>query len=186
MKNFLEVILKNYSIKRAIVAELEQWVQFLVGLLPGFLGYSLRYLFYGLFFKELKSCPIIYPQTRFVFMDKMTMGKNVLINSNCYIYGKGEIVFGDNVLISPGVAIVAGDHDMNAGVPMMLAESKEQKITIEDDVWVGANAVITGGITLATGTIVGAGAVVTKSTEPHGIYAGIPAKLIKKREKQAC
>lgn len=52
---------------------------------------------------------------------------------------------------------------------------------LENDVWIGDGVVIVSGVRLATGTVVGANAVVTKNTEPYGIYAGQPAQLVKKR-----
>lgn len=54
-------------------------------------------------------------------------------------------------------------------------------IVIEDDVWVGENALILSGVTIRQGAIVAAGAVVTKDVEPYSIVAGIPAKIIKYR-----
>jgi acetyltransferase-like isoleucine patch superfamily enzyme len=55
-------------------------------------------------------------------------------------------------------------------------------VVIEDDVWIGAGAKILDGVTLRKGSVIGAGAVVTKSTESYGVYAGVPAKLIKFRK----
>ena len=54
-------------------------------------------------------------------------------------------------------------------------------IQVKDNVWIGANVTILDGVVIETGCILAAGAVVTKSTEPNGIYAGIPAKKIKDR-----
>lgn len=54
-------------------------------------------------------------------------------------------------------------------------------IIIEDDVWIGRSSIILSGVTLARGTIVAAGSVVVKSTEPYSIVGGNPATLIKKR-----
>lgn len=51
-------------------------------------------------------------------------------------------------------------------------------ITVQDDVWIGTNAIILGGITIGRGTIIAAGSVVTKSTKPYSIIGGIPAKII--------
>jgi acetyltransferase-like isoleucine patch superfamily enzyme len=52
-------------------------------------------------------------------------------------------------------------------------------IIIEDDVWLGASAVVTDGVRIGTGAVVAAGAVVTKDVPPHTVVAGIPAKVIK-------
>lgn len=67
--------------------------------------------------------------------------------------------------------------------PISAQNSKpETKITtLEADVWIGANCVVKTGIRLKTGSVIGAGSVLTKDTEPYGIYVGNPAKLIKHR-----
>lgn len=52
---------------------------------------------------------------------------------------------------------------------------------IGNDVWIGDNVLICGGCSIGDGVIIGAGSVVTKDLEPYGIYAGVPAKLIKER-----
>ena len=57
-----------------------------------------------------------------------------------------------------------------------------KKIIIEDDVWIGANSIILKGVILKQGTVIAAGSVVTKSTEPFSLYGGNPAKFIKKLE----
>lgn len=54
-------------------------------------------------------------------------------------------------------------------------------IVIDDDVWIGINVTILSGVHISRGTIIAAGSVVTKDTEPYGIYGGVPARLIKKR-----
>ncbi|HOO26508.1 MAG TPA: DapH/DapD/GlmU-related protein [Clostridiales bacterium] len=66
--------------------------------------------------------------------------------------------------------------------PIVDQPTDQRKITIEDNVWIGANAVITPGITIGTGSIIGAGAVVTKDVEPYSVMGGVPAKLIRKRK----
>ena len=58
-------------------------------------------------------------------------------------------------------------------------------MTIGSDVWLGANAVVLPGVTIADGTVVSAGAVVTKDTEPYSIVGGIPATKIGMRPREA-
>lgn len=176
---FFAVILKNYSIGQALRAELEEDVGFLVRSLPGMLGFALRYLAYKLLFGKIASMPFIYPGVRFVFMKNIRLGRGVLINSFAYIYGRGGVEIGDKTLISPGCSIVAGDHDFKALLPIMDSPSKsDQKIIIGRDAWIGANCVVTGGVTIGDGAVIGAGAVVTRDVEPYSINVGVPARKI--------
>ena len=57
----------------------------------------------------------------------------------------------------------------------------DQPVVIEDDVWVGANVTILKGVTIGHGSVVAAGAVVTKSCPPYSIIGGVPAKILRKR-----
>ncbi|MNG32136.1 Virginiamycin A acetyltransferase [compost metagenome] len=56
-----------------------------------------------------------------------------------------------------------------------------QGITIEDDCWIGSNVTILDGVTIGTGSVVAAGAVVTKDVPPYSVVGGVPAKIIKER-----
>lgn len=60
-------------------------------------------------------------------------------------------------------------------------KDKLRSISIEDDVWIGARAIILPGVTIAKGSIVGAGSVVTKSFPPYSVIAGNPARIVKSR-----
>ena len=105
------------------------------------------------------------------------------VNPYCVIYGKGRLRIGDNVSIATGVAIIPQSHVVTRGLGHSWGTGTIlQPITIEDNVWIGANATILGGITIGKGAIIGAGAVVTKDV-PKGAYVGgVPAKVIKYRE----
>ena len=178
MSSFFGITFKNYSLGQAVRAEIEEDIGFLVRGLPGIVGFALRYMAYKLLFARIASMPIIYPGVRFVFMKNIRLGKSVSVNSGSYLYGRGGIDIGDNVLISPNCVIVAGDHDLHAAGLIMEHPTKSQKIIIESDSWIGGNAVILGGTTVAQGSVIGAGAVVTKDTEPYSINVGAPAKKI--------
>lgn len=111
----------------------------------------------------------------------IAIGKHCHINENVFIQGAA---IGNFVMIAPNVAILNGTHKFDrVDVPMIMqGEEKELNPIIEDDVWIGRNAVIMPKICIGQGSIIGAGAVVTKDIEPYSIVGGVPAKLIKKRK----
>lgn len=110
------------------------------------------------------------------------IGDDCDVNTNVQIGGgSGRIIMGNHVMIAANVVIRAANHGMNVGIPMKHQPSVPGEIIIEDDVWIGSNAVVTANVILAKGTVVAAGAVVTHSTEPYSIVAGVPARKIGER-----
>ena len=121
--------------------------------------------------------------------EKTKIGGNTLIGTNCII--EGNVSIGDNVSIQSGVYIPLFSrvgNDVFLGPNCVLTNDKymtRKKFkligpTIEDKVSLGANSVILPGLTLKLGTIVGAGAVVTKDTDEFDVVVGNPAKRISK------
>jgi maltose O-acetyltransferase len=109
------------------------------------------------------------------------IGENSRINRDCSLDVRGGVKIGDNVSISPEVAIVTAAH--SAVDPAFRVEVKP--VMIEDNVWIGMRAMILGGVTLGRGSVVAAGAVVTKDVPPLTIVAGIPAKPVGMRPDEA-
>lgn len=100
----------------------------------------------------------------------------------CYIQGKGGIEIGDYTQIASNVVIVSANHDVYDSRNHISA-----KVIIGKYCWLGAGCKIMPGVTLGDFTIVGAGAVVTKSfPEGYCILGGVPAKKIKDLEKEKC
>ena len=100
--------------------------------------------------------------------------------------GISNIKIGNKVLFGPNVTIMGGDHRTDViGSYMYDIKEKlpknDQDIIIEDDVWVGANAVILKGVTIGRGSIIGAGSIVVKSVPPYSIYVGSPPMKIRSR-----
>lgn len=97
----------------------------------------------------------------------------------------GYIKIGSHVMFAPGVNLHGGDHVMNQIGMYMDQVQKEfgqdPDLVVEDDVWIGANAIILGGVTIGRGAVIGAGTIVTKSIPPYSIYVGNPGRVIKKR-----
>jgi len=92
----------------------------------------------------------------------------------------GPVEIGSHVNLAQGITVTALNHnfsDTNKRIDEQGVSTNP--VTIEDDVWVGANAVILPGVTIGKHCVVAAGAVVTKDVPPHSLVAGVPAKVIK-------
>ncbi len=93
----------------------------------------------------------------------------------------GPVDIGNHVNLAQGITVTALNHnfsDTNKRIDEQGVSTNP--VTIEDDVWVGANAVILPGVTIGEHCVVAAGAVVTKDVPPHSLVAGVPAIVIKK------
>ena len=93
----------------------------------------------------------------------------------------GPVDIGNHVNLAQGITVTALNHnfsDTNKRIDEQGVSTNP--VTIEDDVWVGANAVILPGVTIGEHCVVAAGAIVTKDVPPHSLVAGVPAKVIKK------
>ncbi len=108
------------------------------------------------------------------------IGKDSLVGEYSVIRGQGGVTIGDRVYTSPFTQIIAVNHvfdDPNR--PFVEQGITAKGIVIEDDVWLGASAVITDGVKIGKGSVVAAGAVVTRDVPPHSVVAGVPAKVLK-------
>jgi acetyltransferase-like isoleucine patch superfamily enzyme len=115
----------------------------------------------------------------FVTGRKIVIGSGTAINRRCTLDGRAGITIGNNVSISPETVILSLTHDAQSREFV----AKGKAVTIEDRVWIGTRAMILPGVTLGTGSVVGAGSVVTKDVPPYDIVAGVPAQKIGERTK---
>lgn len=137
-----------------------------------------RFLVLLPFCKQLKSTKIS-DAVQIWFPYRLSVGKNVSLNERVIVDAFGYVEIGDNTRIAPGVIINSCNHVFVCrDTPIRLQGYDVGKITIGQDIWIGANAVINAGITIGDGAIIGAGAVVTRDVEPFTIVGGIPAKSI--------
>lgn len=117
----------------------------------------------------------------------IAVGDNVSLGIGAKIIAeKSKVIIGDNVMFGPDVVVVGGGHSIDVvGLPMSGVVEKsggeDLGVVIDDDVWVGARAIILRGVNVGRGAVVAAGAVVNKSIPPYAIVAGNPARVIRFR-----
>ena len=122
------------------------------------------------------TCHIIVPQN-------MTIGDNSSISSYTTIYATFTVTIGKNRLISSNCGISSYNH-ITSSFDRHSAVAEDHlysaPVFIEDNVWIGMNACILPGVTIGVNSIIGSGSVVTKCVPPNEIWAGNPARFIKK------
>lgn len=120
----------------------------------------------------------ISPGRNLVVMDDVDLAKDVLITTT------GGVTIGARTLIGYRTQIISSNHSIPPiGEPFPISGDVHASVSIDDDVWIGANCVITPGVSIGKGAVVAAGSVVTKDVLPNAIVGGVPAKLIKMRSE---
>ncbi len=105
------------------------------------------------------------------------VGERTFINAGCKFQDQGGIFIDDGALIGHGVVLATLNHDMNPEIRHALHPAP---IHIGKNVWIGANATVTAGVTIGDNAVVAAGAVVTKDVPADTVVGGVPARIIKK------
>lgn len=105
---------------------------------------------------------------------KVDIGKNVYINSNVLLMGRGGITIEDNVMIAANAQIISNNHD-----PYDLMVLTCKPVLICEGAWIGAGATVLPGVRIGRHAVVGAMSVVTKDIPDYAIAVGSPAKVVK-------
>nr|MDA3897396.1 acyltransferase [Desulfobacteraceae bacterium] len=147
--------------------------------LPGMVGMTMRWLLYRYLFVRLETFALIYPGAYLIHTYGIRVGRSFSINSGAMIDGRGGVTIGDYVMVGPNVVIASSDHDYRqTDLPMATRDHKLAPVAIGNDVWIGANAVITGGTNIGDGAVISAGAIVTRNVYAYQIVGGVPARVI--------
>ena len=133
-------------------------------------------------FSEIIGKPVgedfgLFPPFYTDFGKNITIGKNVFINAGCKFQDQGGIFIDDGALIGHGVVLATLNHDLD---PAKRQQLHPAPIHIGKNVWIGANATVTQGVTIGDNAVVAAGAVVNKDVEENTIVGGVPARFIKR------
>ena len=101
-----------------------------------------------------------------------------VINYNCVILDTSPVHIGANAFLAPGVCLACAGHSVDAAQRAQ-GVSTSKPITLEDDVWIGANTVVCGGVTIGKGSVIGAGSVVTRDIPAGVVAAGVPCRVLR-------
>jgi putative colanic acid biosynthesis acetyltransferase WcaF len=120
---------------------------------------------------------LIKPSVNIKYPWKLQLGDHCWIGEYVWIDNLSEVIIGNNVTISQGALLLTGSHDHRKETFDFLS----QPIIIEDGVWIGARAVVFGGITCKSHSILGMNSVAEKNLEPYTIYKGNPSVPVMSR-----
>lgn len=116
---------------------------------------------------------------------EFTLGENSYVSSYSVIGVNERITIGANVMIANSVSIRDTDHNFSGNQTNMINQGiVTRPIVIEDNVWIGHGVVITKGVTIKTGSVIAANAVVTKDVPANVIVGGVPARILKERNER--
>ncbi|WP_238397950.1 acyltransferase [Rothia amarae] len=107
------------------------------------------------------------------------IGDGTFINREVFFDDSELIIIGKNVGIGPRTCFLTGSHHIGPATHRIEGGGNHQPIVVEDGCWLGGNVTVLPGVTIGRGCVIAAGAVVTKSCEPNGLYAGVPARRIR-------
>lgn len=118
----------------------------------------------------------MFPPFHTDFGLNLRVGRGVFVNGGCHFQDQGGICLGDRVLVGHSVVMATLDHDLD---PARRGVLHCAPIVVGDDVWIGASATITRGVTIGDGAVVAAGAVVVRDVPPRTVVAGVPARVVR-------
>jgi maltose O-acetyltransferase len=109
---------------------------------------------------------------------RLEIGDECFLNDGCRFDVSAPVVMGDNVYLGHDVAMLTASHKVGESWHRA-GPSFAEPITIGSGAWIGARAVVLGGVTIGDGAVVAAGAVVTRSVPPNTLVGGVPAVVIR-------
>lgn len=198
----VEVYKKNgfFSLLRKMISALKsRIIQYKYKYSPGFyIDQSTSWLIgdsatIGCDLRVGKRCRIeaVYENNNQKYTPKLIIGNGVTMNDDVHIGCVDNIRIGDNVLMASKIYISDHDHgnydDINADSPDSIPDSRIlnfSPIIIGNNVWIGEMVCILPGVTIGNGSIIGAGAIVTKSIPENSIAVGVPAKVVKRYDRE--
>jgi acetyltransferase-like isoleucine patch superfamily enzyme len=146
----------------------------------GNIGLLIRYILLKSIAKKCGDNVSIHPHVYIFNPQQLSIGDNVSIHPMCYIDASGGIYIGNDVSIAHAATIMSSTHQYsNLDIPIKDQPVDLLNTEIKDNVWVGAKVTILAGIQVGSGSVLAAGAVITKNVTPNVVVGGVPAIKIK-------
>jgi acetyltransferase-like isoleucine patch superfamily enzyme len=126
----------------------------------------------------IRAGAMLLPSSGFI-----QIGNRSSVNHYTIINGEGGVEIGNSVMVAAFVSIFAANHNFDdPNVPILeQGTSTKGGVKIDDDVWIGTHAVILDGVNIGTGSVIAAGAVVTKDVPAYSVVMGVPGKVVRSR-----
>jgi galactoside O-acetyltransferase len=199
--------MKDRSLVGRIFGELLLWINAFIEFIPGAIGVRVRKIWLENYLRVGKNL-IIGERVSFICPQNIKIGDFTSIGNNSffcavggYIYVGNQVAFNQGVhinasvcgeirigkmcLFGPNVIVRTANHQFSDPEKYIRDQGhKCANVTIEDDVWIGANAVILPGVRIGKGAVIGAGSIVVVDIPSMGIAVGVPAKVIKYRDSK--
>lgn len=171
------------KVLRIFREELWFWYEGFLALIPGRIGFIVRYVFLKPFFRQMASGVEIREFVHFWCPGNISIGRGSRVGRLAIVNGAGGVRIGENVRIGPRLLVSTTDHVYaRTDIPIKQQGTSSGEVCICDDVWIGANVSIMKGLTIGKGAVIAAGAVVTHDVLEGTVVGGVPAKVIKERQ----
>jgi len=121
---------------------------------------------------------VIKPRVNVKYPWRLSIGDNAWVGEGVWLDSLGEINIGASACLSQGCMVETGNHDWTRASFDLLVSP----VNIEDGAWAAVGSLLLPGSLLATHSVLAAGSVLAGSTDPYGVYVGVPAKRVKERE----
>lgn len=166
--------MRTNSRKYCLLMGALQYVIFLIGKVP---SHHLRAWLFSLMGMKIGRSSVIYGGARIRSPWHIVIGNGVAVGDGTVLDGRAGLIIKDRVNISSDVVILTMQHDHRS----RSFDGTRGPVVIEEYVWLGVRSIVLPGVTITKGCVIAAGAIITRDTEPYGVYAGVPARRIGER-----
>lgn len=175
---YLVIAIPAYAIDRLTKGGMLRYLLFKISIYP---SNSFRKLYYRSLGAKLGNNVTFHFKTEIRAVEKLTVGKGTIIGDNAILDARNGLTIGENVNLSSNVSIYTEQHNHRSPTFSCNFPGRKMEVNIGKRAWLGSNCIILPGVTIGEGSVVCAGAVVSKDVEPFTVVAGIPARKVGER-----